>query len=127
VKFLLDVCAGGRLRTWSEGLGYDVVEVRSRDPFLSDEEVLAWAWEEKRIVVTVDKDFGELAVKRGEVHCGIIRLPDVFQREKKFDATHPVVPYRRFGDWQYYHGIPHARPRPPVVKLPFWWSMKVRL
>ena len=88
MKFLLDVCAGGRLRTWLEGLGYDVVEVRSRDPFLSDEEVLAWAREEKRIVVTVDKDFGELAVNRGEVHCGIIRLPDVPFSERKTLMQH---------------------------------------
>lgn len=83
MRFLLDVCAGGRLRTWLEDLGHDVVEVRSRNSSLGDEEVLAWAWKEKRIIVTVDKDFGELAVKRGQAHCGIIRLPDLSFTERK--------------------------------------------
>jgi predicted nuclease of predicted toxin-antitoxin system len=32
------------------------------------------AFEEGRIVITLDKDFGELAVHEGERHCGILRL-----------------------------------------------------
>jgi predicted nuclease of predicted toxin-antitoxin system len=29
------------------------------------------------VLVTMDKDFGELAVVRGVSHCGIVRLVDV--------------------------------------------------
>ncbi|MBC7294244.1 MAG: DUF5615 family PIN-like protein, partial [Thermoleophilia bacterium] len=66
MKFLLDVCAGGRLRLWLERRGHDVVaEVRRRSPSLGDNDVIAWAWEEERIIITVDKDFGELAVAKG--------------------------------------------------------------
>ena len=32
---------------------------------------------EERIVVTMDKDFGDLVFAKGAAHCGIIRLPDV--------------------------------------------------
>ena len=34
------------------------------------------ALDEERILVTLDKDFGELAIVRGEPHCGIVRLVD---------------------------------------------------
>jgi predicted nuclease of predicted toxin-antitoxin system len=41
--------------------GADIVSVRSAAPGLSDGEVLAWAIREKRVLLTFDKDFGELA------------------------------------------------------------------
>ena len=39
-----------------------------------DEQILADAHDEGRILITLDKDFGELAIVRGLPHCGIIRL-----------------------------------------------------
>ena len=44
----------------------------SKDP--GDEVLLKQAMMEGRIMVTLDKDFGELAVVRGVRHTGIIRL-----------------------------------------------------
>jgi predicted nuclease of predicted toxin-antitoxin system len=41
--------------------GADIVSVRSAAPGLSDSEVLAWAVREQRVLLTFDKDFGELA------------------------------------------------------------------
>lgn len=41
--------------------GYDVVWVRTEAPGSSDREILARAQNENRVVVTFDKDFGELA------------------------------------------------------------------
>ncbi len=54
--------------------GHDVVWVGdwAHDP--GDEEIIAWAANETRILVTLDKDFGELAVIRREPHAGIVRL-----------------------------------------------------
>ncbi len=83
MKCLLDVCAGGRLGKWLRSLGYDVAEVRNANPSMTDEEVLAWAAREQRIVVTVDKDFGQLAAAEGRLCCVIIRLPDVPFAERK--------------------------------------------
>lgn len=40
----------------------------------SDDEILARALAEGRIVITLDKDFGELAVVFGQAHSGIIRI-----------------------------------------------------
>lgn len=44
----------------------------SRDP--GDEAILAVAHREGRILITLDKDFGELAVRHGRPHAGIVRL-----------------------------------------------------
>lgn len=39
-----------------------------------DEEILARAHREKRVLVALDKDFGALAILRGRPHCGTLRL-----------------------------------------------------
>lgn len=39
-----------------------------------DEEILDRARTEERVIVTLDKDFGELAIVRGHDHRGIVRL-----------------------------------------------------
>ncbi len=41
--------------------GHDIAWVRTLAPGSKDEEVLAWAVRENRILLTFDKDFGELA------------------------------------------------------------------
>jgi predicted nuclease of predicted toxin-antitoxin system len=44
--------------------------------------------------VTLDKDFGELAVLRGQRHCGILRLVDLTAREQVDVCLHVL---KRFG------------------------------
>jgi predicted nuclease of predicted toxin-antitoxin system len=68
--------------------GHDVIWVRIAAPGITDREVLAWAAREQRVLLTFDKDFGELA--KGSAlprACGVVllRLPmpppgDVGQR-----------------------------------------------
>jgi predicted nuclease of predicted toxin-antitoxin system len=77
VKFLVDLCAGHRLAEWLKQRGHDVVESRERSATLSDRAILEWAVTESRIVVTMDKDFGDFIFLEGKGHCGLIRLPDV--------------------------------------------------
>jgi predicted nuclease of predicted toxin-antitoxin system len=56
-------------------LGHDVAWVRSDSPGASDEHVLARAAAESRVLVTADKDFGELAFRRAApAHGGVILL-----------------------------------------------------
>jgi predicted nuclease of predicted toxin-antitoxin system len=58
--------------------GHDIVWIRTAAPSRSDPDVLAWAAREHRILLTFDKDFGELARRaRLPVSCGVIlfRLP----------------------------------------------------
>lgn len=53
--------------------GHDVAWVRDDAPGSRDEDVLARAFREHRILLTFDKDFGELAWRTGlPAECGII-------------------------------------------------------
>lgn len=48
--------------------GHDVIWLRTAAPALPDHEAVAWAARDERVILTFDKDFGELAVRH--------RLPD---------------------------------------------------
>lgn len=82
MKLLLDTCVWGGVRTELVAAGYDVVWTGdwSEDP--GDEEILATAYSESRILITLDKDFGELAIVRGTAHCGILRLVNLSTRQQ---------------------------------------------
>ncbi|MDX2142919.1 MAG: DUF5615 family PIN-like protein [Rhodospirillaceae bacterium] len=55
--------------------GHDVVWIRTAAPGLSDADVLAWTAQERRILLTFDKDFGELARRMPLPRdCGVILL-----------------------------------------------------
>ncbi len=59
--------------------GHDIVWVRTDAPGSSDEDILARAVSEERVLVTFDKDFGELAFHSHlPSKCGIIlfRVPE---------------------------------------------------
>ena len=77
MKFLIDRCAGRRLAEWLRAQGHDVVESRMLGPDPGDLTLLRWAADERRILVTIDTDFGSLLHVRGASHTGLIRLPDV--------------------------------------------------
>jgi predicted nuclease of predicted toxin-antitoxin system len=78
VRFLFDQSADFRLIPHLKSLGQDVQAISRDYPHgLDDEQVLAIARQERRILVVADKDFGELIVRQGLVHAGVIffRLP----------------------------------------------------
>lgn len=78
MKFLLDVCAASRaMHSALVDLGHDVASALEQDPGATDEEVLAWALEEERVLITEDKDFGELVFVRRLPHPCIIRFVDM--------------------------------------------------
>lgn len=83
MKFLFDVCASSRaLRTLLTDLGHDVLSALEGDPRASDEALLALAIQEERVLVTEDKDFGELVFVRRLPHPCIIRFTDMRVEEK---------------------------------------------
>ncbi len=58
--------------------GHDVAWVRETSPGIRDEAVLASALAEKRVLLTFDKDFGELVYRVGRpASCGVVffRIP----------------------------------------------------
>ena len=63
-------------------LGHDVLSALDRDPRATDEALLALANEEQRVLITEDKDFGELVFVRRLPHPCIIRFVDMQVAEK---------------------------------------------
>jgi len=74
VKVLLDTCVAGEAKVELAKAGHDAAWVGdwARDP--GDDAILAAAYQEGRVLITIDKDSGELAVLRGAPHFGILRL-----------------------------------------------------
>jgi len=83
VRFLLDVCAASlRLQESLAAKGHDVLSALERNPRATDEELLALAMEERRTLVTEDKDFGELVFVRRLPHPCIVRFVGMTVGEK---------------------------------------------
>jgi predicted nuclease of predicted toxin-antitoxin system len=71
MKWLVDECTGSSVGRWLRSEGYDVYSVGEQSPGWSDWRVLAHAVSENRVVISNDKDFGELVFKFHLSHCGI--------------------------------------------------------
>ena len=76
----MDTCVWGGTREHLRALGHDVIWAGDWPEDPGDEEILARAYREKRILVMLDKDFGEIAIVHDTLHSGILRLVDVAAR-----------------------------------------------
>jgi predicted nuclease of predicted toxin-antitoxin system len=90
MKLLLDTCVWGGAKAELLAHGHDVMWTGDLAEDPGDEDILAQAYGEQRILVTLDKDFGELAVIRGLPHCGILRLVN-FPARNQAAVCHQVL------------------------------------
>ena len=74
LKFLVDVGVGKKVEDFLYKSGYDVLPVRKINPRMSDSEIIGIAAKDNRIIITMDKDFGELVYNSGLIHKGILLL-----------------------------------------------------
>ena len=74
MKILVDACVSAGVPRALVEAGYDVVYVADWPSDPGDVEILENAHQGARILVALDKDFGELAIVRGLAHSGIVRL-----------------------------------------------------
>jgi predicted nuclease of predicted toxin-antitoxin system len=75
MKFLLDQSTDARIITFLAKLGHDTTRIGADYPGgIPDEQVLAIANNEGRILITDDRDFGELVIRSGLAHAGVIYL-----------------------------------------------------
>lgn len=90
---LLDSCVWGGVVPELSALGFDVIWSGSwaKDP--GDATILAAAHFEQRILVTLDKDFGELAILKGLPHSGIVRLSGFRVMQMATAIQHIVLTY----------------------------------
>jgi predicted nuclease of predicted toxin-antitoxin system len=77
--------------------GFDVVAVAELDPGIPDFEVAARAYREFRILLTEDKDFGQLVYATGALAHGVVfvRFPASLRPEMSSTVVDVV---QRFGD-----------------------------
>ena len=73
MRFLLDESADLRLARHLLSLGHDVTTVaHDHTQSVADPQVLSIAHRERRILITEDRDFGELVFRFGRAHAGVI-------------------------------------------------------
>jgi predicted nuclease of predicted toxin-antitoxin system len=72
VKFLADECVDRQIVDRLRQGGHEVLYVMEMEPGISDAEVLCLTNLEKSILVTADKDFGELIFRQGKIAKGVI-------------------------------------------------------
>lgn len=85
MKFITDENLGIQVPQYLRSLGYDVISVIEVALSKPDPDILNIANKENRILLTTDKDFGELVFKEKLIHSGVIllRLKDESVRNKK--------------------------------------------
>jgi predicted nuclease of predicted toxin-antitoxin system len=74
---LLNTCVSHYAQVELKSAGHDVLQPGESESDPGDEEILSQAHREKRVLVTLDKDFGEPAIVHGKGHSGIVRLVGV--------------------------------------------------
>ncbi len=74
MKFLVDESTGAAVVGYLRSVGHDVLGVSELMPQADDQSILARAASEERIVVTNDKDFGQLVFRSCQPHRGVLLL-----------------------------------------------------
>lgn len=74
MKFLTDENIGFEVIKSLRAIGFDIKSILETNRGVDDETVLSIANKENRILITTDKDFGELVYINKLVHRGVILL-----------------------------------------------------
>ncbi len=74
MKFLVDVGVSNKVEKYLKDDGFDTKCIREIDPRLKDIEIIDIAAKDNRVIITMDKDFGELVFKSSQAHAGVLLL-----------------------------------------------------
>jgi predicted nuclease of predicted toxin-antitoxin system len=74
MKFVVDECTGPTVAAWLGQQGHDVVSIYDVARGAEDDDVLHRAFTDERILITSDKDFGELISREKRPHHGVVLL-----------------------------------------------------
>ena len=92
MKFLADECCDQGLVESLRQTGNDVLFVLESKPGATDDVVLALAFDERRILLTEDKDFGELVYRLKKPAHGIILMRiDLKNRREKWPRMKKLI------------------------------------
>src|SRR5688500_13998050 len=82
MKVLLDRCVGRSVKLALEAAGHTVAAISDWPTDPGDKEILRRAFAEEQLLITIDKDFGTLAVLPGQQHREIIRFASLSVAEQ---------------------------------------------
>ncbi len=92
MKFLADECCDAGIVASLRAAGHDVSYVPEQQAGISDDEVLQTAFREGRILLTEDKDFGELVYRLKKPAYGMILIRiDVRDRHQKWPRVEALI------------------------------------
>jgi len=74
MRFIVDESTGAAVVEYQRSIGHDVLAVAEAMPQAEDRDILARAANDRRILVTNDKDFGELVFRSRRAHHGVVLL-----------------------------------------------------
>lgn len=74
MRFIVDECTGPAVARWLRQNEHDVFSVYEEARGLDDDSILQKAAAEDRILITNDKDFGEMIFRERKSHSGVILL-----------------------------------------------------
>jgi predicted nuclease of predicted toxin-antitoxin system len=74
MRFLVDECTGPVVASWLRDQNHDVFSVFDQARGMDDDEIIRKALDEKWILITNDKDFGDKVYRDGRLHKGVILL-----------------------------------------------------
>jgi predicted nuclease of predicted toxin-antitoxin system len=83
VRWLADECVAAYVVAKLRDDGHDVLYVAEVDPSAADDAVVARAMQERRLLLTEDKDFGELVFRWRQAVPGIVLLRIVSERREQ--------------------------------------------
>ncbi len=120
MRLLLDTCVWGNVADELRVAGHDVDWVGNWPADPGDEEILAHANPEGRILVTLDKNFGALIIVHRRPHRGILRVVGISARKQAAVIQHVLALH---GDELEAGAVITAEPgrlriRPPEAKDP---------
>lgn len=97
MRWLADECVDAGLVARLRADGHDVVYMAEIASAANDIQVVARAHQDGRLLLTEDKDFGELAFRRGQPVPGVVLLRiDPMMRSLKAERLDAAI--ARFGD-----------------------------
>jgi predicted nuclease of predicted toxin-antitoxin system len=97
VRWLADECVDAGMVSHLRAAGHDVVYMAEVSPAASDARVLMQAQAVRRLLLTEDKDFGDLVFRRGQSVPGIILLR-IDPANHALKKTRRDAAISRFGD-----------------------------
>jgi predicted nuclease of predicted toxin-antitoxin system len=113
MKFLADEGIDRSIVEGLRALNFDVYYVIEEIRSLSDDELLRIAFTEDRILITRDKDFGELVFRLRKLHAGVILVRlEGYSTWERADIVCKVIA-------QYFEQLPNAFVviQPKVVRV----------